>query len=68
MPRTSLRFEAIAKPDLYENDSTWRSPFRSSRKARTITVADNGVGMSSEEVIPNIGTIARSGTREFFSR
>jgi len=61
-----LRFEAIAKPELYENDSDLAIDISFDPKARTLTVADNGVGMSRDEVIANIGTIARSGTREFF--
>ena len=61
-----LRFEAIARPDLYESDSDLGIRVAFDAKARTITVADNGVGMSRDEVIANIGTIARSGTREFF--
>src|SRR5512141_1468779 len=61
-----LRFEAIAKPELYENDSELAIDLSFDPKARTLTIADNGVGMSRDEVIANIGTIARSGTREFF--
>src|SRR4029078_11724802 len=61
-----LRFQAIAKPELYENDSELGIDVSFDAKARTITIADNGVGMSRDEVVANIGTIARSGTREFF--
>jgi molecular chaperone HtpG len=61
-----LRFEAIAKPELFEGDADLAIDVSFDPKARTITVADNGVGMSRDEVIANIGTIARSGTREFF--
>jgi molecular chaperone HtpG len=61
-----LRFEAIAKPELYEDDSELAIDISFDPKARTLTIADNGVGMSRDEVIANIGTIARSGTREFF--
>ena len=61
-----LRFEAIANPGLLEADPELRIRVAFDRDARTITIADNGVGMSREEVISNIGTIARSGTREFF--
>src|SRR4051794_38747089 len=57
-----LRFEAIAKPELYENDSELSIRVDFDATARTITIADNGVGMSRDEVITNIGTIARSGT------
>src|SRR5499426_607630 len=60
-----LRFEAIATPALYEGDSELKIRVAFDKDARTITVSDNGVGMSREEVIANIGTIAKSGTREF---
>ncbi|MDR0564872.1 MAG: molecular chaperone HtpG [Azoarcus sp.] len=62
-----LRFEAIDRPELLEGDSnlTIRAAFDA--EAKTITLTDNGIGMSREEVITNLGTIAKSGTREFFS-
>ena len=62
-----LRFEALANPALYESDPDLRISIRLDRQARTITVADNGIGMSREEVIANIGTIAKSGTQEFLA-
>jgi molecular chaperone HtpG len=61
-----LRFEAVTNPELWENDSELKITISYDKNARTITVADNGIGMSREEVIENIGTIARSGTKEFF--
>jgi molecular chaperone HtpG len=61
-----LRFEALSRNELYESDAELRIRVAFDRQARTITVSDNGIGMSREEVIRNIGTIARSGTREFF--
>ncbi len=63
-----LRFEALTHPELFESDSELRIRVSCDPKARTITVSDNGIGMSREEVIQNIGTIAKSGTREFFER
>jgi len=63
-----LRFEALAENSLYESDPDLRIRVSVDKDARTITIADNGVGMSREEVIANIGTIARSGTREFLDR
>jgi len=60
-----LRFEALANNALYEGESDLRIRVAFDKEARTITVSDNGVGMSREEVIRNIGTIAKSGTREF---
>ena len=62
-----LRFEALTDKALYESDSGAEDPrVAIDPKARTITVSDNGIGMSRDEVIDNIGTIAKSGTREFF--
>ncbi len=61
-----LRFEALADAALYENDGELKIRVAYDKAARTITIADNGIGMSREEVIRNVGTIAKSGTREFF--
>lgn len=63
-----LRFEALADAGLYENDPEPRIRVSYDAVARTITVSDNGIGMSRQEVVEHIGTIAKSGTREFFSR
>ena len=63
-----LRFEALADAALYENDSELKIRVAYDKAARTLTIADNGIGMSRQEVIDNIGTIAKSGTREFFSQ
>ncbi|MGZ5063750.1 MAG: molecular chaperone HtpG, partial [Usitatibacter sp.] len=63
-----LRFEALADNALYEGDPELRIRISFDKDARTITIADNGIGMSREEVIQHIGTIARSGTREFFGK
>ncbi|TAN56301.1 MAG: molecular chaperone HtpG [Betaproteobacteria bacterium] len=62
-----LRFEALAQPALYEDAPELRITLRIDKAARTLTVADNGIGMSRDEVIANIGTIAKSGTREFLA-
>ena len=61
-----LRFEALAKPDLMEGDTELKIRIAFDKDARTLTLSDNGIGMSRDEVVKNIGTIARSGTREFF--
>ncbi|OGA54564.1 MAG: molecular chaperone HtpG [Betaproteobacteria bacterium RIFCSPLOWO2_12_FULL_62_58] len=61
-----LRFEALTDKALFENDAELRIRVSYDPKARTITVSDNGIGMSRQEVIEQIGTIAKSGTREFF--
>jgi len=63
-----LRFEALSDPALLESDSNLKIEVSFDPKARTITVSDNGIGMSRDEVIENLGTIAKSGTREFLSR
>jgi molecular chaperone HtpG len=61
-----LRFEALSNNSLYGSDADLKIRVSFDKQARTITVSDNGIGMSREEVIRNIGTIAKSGTREFF--
>jgi molecular chaperone HtpG len=59
-----LRFEALINPEILGDDSDFRIVLEPDRQARTLTISDNGIGMSRDEVIANIGTIARSGTRE----
>jgi len=61
-----LRFEALSNNALYGSDADLKIRVSFDKQARTLTVSDNGVGMSRDEVVSNIGTIARSGTREFF--
>ncbi|NLY64590.1 MAG: molecular chaperone HtpG [Alcaligenaceae bacterium] len=63
-----LRFEAIDKPSLLEGGADLEIRVSYDKDARTITIADNGIGLSKEEAIANLGTIARSGTKEFFSQ
>jgi len=63
-----LRFEAIDQPDLLDGDSDLAIRVDYDKNARTITISDNGIGLSRDEAIVNLGTIARSGTREFFSQ
>ncbi len=62
-----LRFEALANGALYENDSELKIRISFDKEAHTVTISDNGIGMSRDEVISNIGTIAKSGTKEFFN-
>lgn len=62
-----LRFEALSKPELYETDSEPKVQVDFDNEAGTITISDNGIGMSREEVITNLGTIAKSGTAHFLS-
>ena len=63
-----LRFEALARPELLEGGGELEIRIDFDKSARTITISDNGVGMSREEAIDHLGTIARSGTREFFGK
>jgi len=62
-----LRFEGLSNSALYENDSDLKISISFDKAARTVMISDNGIGMSREEVIHNIGTIAKSGTKEFFN-
>ena len=62
-----LRFEALADGALFENDPDPKIRIAYDAAARTITVSDNGIGMSRDEVIEHIGTIAKSGTKEFLA-
>ena len=62
-----LRFEGLTDKALFENDAELKIRVAFDPKARTITISDNGIGMSRDEVIANIGTIAKSGTREFLN-
>ncbi|CAL1239611.1 molecular chaperone HtpG [Candidatus Methylocalor cossyra] len=61
-----LRFSALSNDALYEGDSALKIRIEFDKAARTISVIDNGIGMTRDEVRDNIGTIARSGTRQFF--
>src|ERR1700687_5779231 len=63
-----LRFDAIADAAMLEDGATLTIRVSYDKPSRTITVSDNGVGMSRQEVIEHIGTIAKSGTREFVER
>ena len=62
-----LRFEALHNAALFEADSELKIRVSYDKEKRTLKIADNGIGMSRDEVINNLGTIAKSGTREFFS-
>ncbi|NBV71704.1 MAG: molecular chaperone HtpG [Burkholderiaceae bacterium] len=63
-----LRFGAIHHADWYEADPELKIKIHFNKESRTVTITDNGIGMNREEVIANLGTIARSGTKEFFSK
>ena len=63
-----LRFEALHNAALFESDSELKISVSYDKPAHTLTITDNGIGMSRDEVINNLGTIAKSGTQEFFTR
>ncbi|KQV52208.1 molecular chaperone HtpG [Massilia sp. Root335] len=63
-----LRFEAINNDSLYGNDHELKIKVLFDKDAKTVTISDNGIGMSRDEVISHLGTIAKSGTKEFFSK
>src|SRR5450830_1867172 len=63
-----LRFEAINNSALFENDPELKIKVSFDKTARTITISDNGIGMNRDEAISHLGTIAKSGTKEFFSK
>ncbi len=60
-----MRFRALSDPDLYEGDGELRVRVSFDKDKRTLTISDNGVGMTRDEVIDHLGTIAKSGTKSF---
>ncbi len=62
-----LRYEALANASLFENDPELGIRVQIDAEAKTITIADNGIGLTKDEAIAHLGTIAKSGTKEFFS-
>ena len=63
-----LRFEGINHPEYYENDPDLHVRVRLDKEAKTITISDNGIGLTQQEAIDNLGTIAKSGTKDFMSK
>ncbi|WP_180028982.1 molecular chaperone HtpG [Acinetobacter sp. YH16032] len=63
-----LRFEGINHPEYYENDPDLRVRVQLDKDNKTITISDNGIGLSQQEAIDNLGTIAKSGTKDFMSK
>lgn len=63
-----LRFQALSNPDLYQGDAELGVKLSFNKETNTLTISDNGIGMSRDDVIEHLGTIAKSGTAEFFSK
>ena len=63
-----LRFEAVSNGDLYEGDADLKIRISFDKDAKTLTISDNGIGMSRDEVVDNLGTIAKSGTAQFMQK
>ena len=63
-----LRFKALSNAELYEGDGDLRVRVSADKEANTLTISDNGIGMNQDDVIAHLGTIAKSGTAEFFSK
>ena len=63
-----LRFASLTNSELLEGDSEFTIRLTPDEKAKTLTITDNGIGMTKDEVIRNIGTIAQSGTKEFLAK
>ncbi len=62
-----LRFKALSNADLYEGDGELRVRVSADKENNTLTISDNGIGMNHDEIVSHLGTIAKSGTAEFFS-
>jgi molecular chaperone HtpG len=63
-----VRFESLTNHDLLEGDSDWKIKIIPDEKAGTLTISDNGIGMSREQIVDNLGTIAKSGTKAFLEQ
>jgi molecular chaperone HtpG len=63
-----LRFEALDNSALYEDQPTLEVKVAFDKAVRTVTITDNGIGLSLQDAVDNLGTIAKSGTRDFMSR
>src|SRR5258708_4635659 len=63
-----LRFRAVTEPDVYEGDTTLAIRIRADRERKTLTIEDTGIGMSEEELVRDLGTVARSGSRAFLEQ
>src|SRR5712692_5323548 len=59
----TLRFQGLTRPELLEGDENWKIKIIPDKQNKTLTVSDNGVGMSRSAIVENLGTIAKSGTK-----
>src|SRR5947207_508449 len=60
-----LKFDSLQHEELLEGDKDWKIKIRTDKDAGTLTVSDNGIGLSRDEAVENLGTIAKSGTKAF---
>jgi len=63
-----VRFEGLNNPDLLDGESDWKITIHADKEAKTLTLSDNGIGMSKDQVVENLGTIAHSGTKAFLEK
>src|SRR5436190_7973980 len=63
----TLRFQGLTKKELLEGDENWKIKLIPDEAAGTLTIRDNGIGMSKDTIVENLGTIAKSGTRNFLA-
>ncbi len=63
-----VRFEGLNNEAILEGDSDWKISIKADEAAKTLTISDNGIGMSRDQIIENLGTIAHSGTKQFLAR
>src|SRR5204863_9633303 len=61
----TVRFQALTRQELAEDNTDWKIKIIPDKTAGTLTISDNGIGMSRDSIVENLGTIAKSGTREF---
>jgi molecular chaperone HtpG len=63
-----VRFEGLSNEEILEGDTEWKISLKADEKAKTLTITDNGIGMSQEQIIQQLGTIAHSGTKAFIQK
>jgi len=63
-----VRFEGLNHPEILDGESDWKITIKADEEAKTLTISDNGIGMSREQVVENLGTIAHSGTKAFLAK